>query len=490
MRFSDIVVSKHTVVEVDKEAQFVVATVEAGPWFSAAGSISPTLLALRHGDLGKLRSWSTDGVPIYKLASPSLPEDVNRHEVERALAALTTSQAFPWNACGFTSIGNDTVNAALLALEGLGFVKEMTAGVWQLTAAGMQAMQVCVKLTDPTLVLAPPTCVIPSATWSAYELIVHLERKGWSHSDWCLQSSGRRRWAELPGPYMLSGGEKTWYTKSIYNPLHGYLLVLALQCDQNFVRNLKDKCINEVQHFQPATYYAKLLQAGSEALPPISDESNAVTATWFDFEEDLVLQRAGRRRIKAFVLAESFAWGKVTFKYRPPRGKTPGRFQCDCPRRSHVIRKQTRGSRTVCSKTLPFRTDEEKESVIRRLKHWAASCDKFATKTLHQRFSGYLEGDALPDNSTLEAMKPPEDREATDTETAAVASSSMPTAMRRGGRFGRGRGNRSALAGPLEAESGSACHSSGSCGTSSSNGSSSTGSSGGTNGSSSDSDSD
>ena len=126
-----------------------------------------------------------------------------------------------------------------------------------------------------------------------------------------------------------------------------------------------------------------------------------------------------------------------------------------------------------------------KESVIRRLKHWAASCDKFATKTLHQRFSGYLEGDALPDNSTLEAMKPPEDREATDTETAAVASSSMLTAMRRGGRFGRGRGNRSALAGPLEAESGSACHSSGSCGASSSSSSSS-----GTTGSSSDSDSD
>ena len=82
-----------------------------------------------------------------------------------------------------------------------------------------------------------------------------------------------------------------------------------------------------------------------------------------------------------FVLAESFRWGAVSFKFR----KKPAGFQVDCPNRAHYIRHDW-GSTTTCSKSLVF-TAESKDMVIRRLKNWAVEGLECETREAHTKKS-------------------------------------------------------------------------------------------------------
>ena len=106
-----------------------------------------------------------------------------------------------------------------------------------------------------------------------------------------------------------------------------------------------------------------------------------------------------------FVLAESFKWGCVSFKFR----KKPAGFQVDCPNRKHYI-KHDWGSTTTCSKSLVF-TNESKEMVIRRLKNWAIEGLGCETREDHSDKSSDIAWRStkklLPD-SELEKLRPTE----------------------------------------------------------------------------------
>ena len=126
------------------------------------------------------------------------------------------------------------------------------------------------------------------------------------------------------------------------------------------------------------------------------------------------VQRASRVP-RAFQHLESWRWGPVSVKYRPPTSENAKpSYQADCPRRSHWVFHKN-GSTTTCSWSLTFATEEERLIVVRRLKRWARNCVNFRTKQEHKAFK--VPASEVPPEDIVESSKLDSDREWTDEET-------------------------------------------------------------------------
>ena len=98
---------------------------------------------------------------------------------------------------------------------------------WQLTIAGLRAMQTCAKLRNPRLALTTRESV-PVQQRSVFELINMLIADGWEWRAWLPKSKRRRRHGQYPDKY-VPGEAKVWFSTAHV----GRHYLLALLCAED-----------------------------------------------------------------------------------------------------------------------------------------------------------------------------------------------------------------------------------------------------------------
>jgi hypothetical protein len=190
-----------------------------------------------------------------------------------------------------------------------------------------------------------------------------------------------------------------------------YAAALARCAFPDLLQPLLQLGVHSLEHFREEAYYAAFADGRRfTSVAPIEDDDGCMSSQLVSSMQPRTMRAPTKP--KKFRLAESFRWGCVSFLGKPSKkANKPDYIQCTCPRRSH--RQVNRhGTITQCTVTMPYSGPEERERVIRQLKHWVSQCNVYPNRHQHQKYLAPECDWALdPDTGRL-----PSDREATEDE--------------------------------------------------------------------------
>jgi hypothetical protein len=207
-----------------------------------------------------------------------------------------------------------------------------------------------------------------------------------------------------------------------------FAAALARCAFPDLLQPLLQQGVHTLEHFREEAYYAAFAE-GRRFTPvaPIEDDDGGMSAQLVSSMQPRT--RRAPTKPKQFKLAESFRWGCVSFLGKPSKHpKKPDYIQCTCPRRSHrMVNKH--GTITQCTVTMPYSGPEEKDRVIRQLKHWVSQCNVYPNRRQHQKYlAPECDWGLDPETGRL-----PSDREATDDEGLARPKKRLKYVGGRGG---------------------------------------------------------
>ena len=334
-------------------------------------------------------------------------DGASSQHVHNIIAQVFSAGAFEGSLTYFTP-SDDAGRAVLTELREHGAMQDCFHANgellgWQFTNFGLKNASFGRLLHSPTYFFDVPT-VKWTSSWTTLNCLVALRDEGWQVERW-------RHDKLRPPPLSLAGAlVKVFYIgRTAVTVGDKYVAVMARAMDKTWIRTLISEGISSVEHLSDAGYYSALLE-GNHLKIRQADMTNDHGLGDDPVEEKIVRQGRAKKPVK-FRLSESFAWGKVSFKYKPPKNsRSKAYLQADCPRKSH-IRYHSKG-RTMCCLTLGFRTQEEQDRVILRLKAWASACKNYDTWQEHYKLKV---PDPLPTEEALEAaMIPCDDPDTAD----------------------------------------------------------------------------
>jgi hypothetical protein len=522
LRWHDVAVTLHPVVEVDWQTQTLAVSVrpvvfddgsEAMVQNAYGIHVHQTAAIIRDAPVHKLMVFKTQpggwhcDLPLVgarPLAGASLPghqflEGTDISTVQQMVRRLAEAGAFHGSLRTFSKVNLQKEElTALSYLAGSGMVCEQAGGHCQLSSLGTSSIMVCHKLVDGhPLVTTEEDRPIQERSTSA--LLLLLANKGWQVEAWPSSGHG---W---PPPLQLVAtgvphDKRLCYVRPDRSRIgRFYALALVKVMDQSFREALCAAGLKQMDHLQKEKYYQTVAEGknptqrrgwqSTGAFVPGDEEPLAFVADgdliWeparlpkrrkkgpddmpeLVFVPDLEghaqqgpgllvpepvqgpepqqpqqdiqagryepqgrkaqrLRRPARQKVqRGFKLntGESFHWGCVSFYYKKGPKDGYASYQCICPRRSHTIDhgKRRSSSRTACSKTVRFHSEEEKELVRRKLKTWvlAGFAKDCQTREDHQamwtKFMHHTDDD-LWDESILDSKVEPKERPLTDDE--------------------------------------------------------------------------
>ena len=248
--------------------------------------------------------------------------------------------------------------------------------------------------------------------WTTYQLVSFLHSKGW-RCEVCHFRKDSRQGKALEDVKVLQTLEPP-PAQRVYYLAHtaktfcfSYVLLLAMCHDSKLRQMLHQQGTKSIPHLLTVKAYDHLAQPDAEVDRTSGRDTHASAV-----QDDMGLlgSQSSQQRPpphthgRSFILAESFQWGAVKFKYHSRHGA----YQCDCPRRSHMTRNQGQRRPTVCSLTLKPRSVGDMPLTIRRLKWWATLCWDYARGSQHKRAKHDVVNaapEAVPDDEELESRR-------------------------------------------------------------------------------------
>ena len=462
LQLSDIAVCRHILFQVDMVAHRVFVSLEPAVVETQHGSrLGEAALVMREAALADVLIWEPVGRIRYRLPESLELSSLSPAILDEVFSSLSDANAFPDTFCSYTLVDDETNSLvrdklqALSCLELKGLVMQEQAPVervtcWRLTYFGLNSLHLARELKSPKQLLEVPQEIGDDADFAKYyvhQLLAYLESRRWQLLEWHDASS---KSLKSPPPYCLqrpssssSSSEprhpKLLYVKAGAKELNKkYLMVLARTENPKFVDTLLRKGIQVIVHFMQPTVYQALLQGDaahdarqSDALPSgamfsiadmeVAESDQVAVKHGFDVQRDARLRRVALKSLK---LAESFRWGAVRFTWRPLKGALvdAGKFECDCPRLSHCIFFDN-GSKTLCTWTTTYRSQEEKDVALRRLMLWSSRCFESHSRKDHNAAKAQvlsMSVDDLPSRADLELALIPADRAPSDVDIEAV----------------------------------------------------------------------
>ncbi len=200
LRFSDVVVTRHEVLEIDRAKSQVCVAIDAAPWSSDSADFVGIMRAasFEHAVLWDVRPDSLSLSPRRELPGPHA-----EHMKDLALRVVH-ADAFPGSGKHFHLVRDsadfERFSSASRSLCDLGLLTHAADDplLLQLTPEGLGELAIGVFLCHGTRACVPPATTW-SVSWSTYECLLHLQSLGWS----CALAALRLRFLAGSLPHMM-----------------------------------------------------------------------------------------------------------------------------------------------------------------------------------------------------------------------------------------------------------------------------------------------
>lgn len=302
---------------------------------------------------------------------------------------------------------------------------------WQLTILGEESLESCLQVVGcKKLHWQRRQRDVQLSQMSAWELVAHLESKGWQGRVWTQR-------ARLPDPLdVKKGAPKLWWVRHSSNNLsRAYLLALAMMKD--IAPNVPH---GRLDHCKPDKYYSRLLKRPKQF--NLEADCGVDACIGSPRKRHRKGKRArgeahGRQRAKSRAVAKevraprrrserTYSWGGGLMIFKP----RVLAWQATCPRcKSH---RNPRQAKTKCTKTMSYTAGSE-ESDLRRLKLWLNAAMEYDSRLAHMQYrvDRVPESEVPSDDDLLAGMMDSEYESEGGGAAAPAAEEGQPTKRRR-----------------------------------------------------------